>query len=92
MRIAEMSGDVARAGPLAFLNFMAILSVNLAILNLLPIPVLDGGHLMFLSVEAVRGRALSVEARIRLTQVGLLIVAALMILLVGNDLIQVFGG
>ena len=92
VRIAEMSGDVARAGPLAFLNFMAILSVNLAILNLLPIPVLDGGHLMFLSVEAVRGRALSVEARIRLTQMGLLIVAALMIFLVGNDLIQVFGG
>lgn len=91
VRIAEMSGDVARMGLLPFLSFMAILSVNLAILNLLPIPVLDGGHLAFLAVEAVRGRAVSVETRIRWTQVGVVLVAALMIWAIGNDLLQIFG-
>lgn len=92
VRIAEMSGDMARSGMLPLLTFMAILSVNLAILNLLPIPVLDGGWILFLSIEAVRGRALEEETRLRLTQAGLLLVAALMILAIGNDLIQVFGG
>lgn len=91
VRIAEMSGDVARMGPVAFLNFMAILSVNLAILNLLPIPVLDGGQLMFLGIEAVRGRAVSTETRIRWAQVGVVLVAALMLWAIGNDLLHIFG-
>lgn len=92
VRIAEMSGDMARSGMLPMLTFMAILSVNLAILNLLPIPVLDGGWILFLTIEAVRGRALEQETRLRLTQIGLLVVAALMVLAIGNDLVQVFGG
>jgi regulator of sigma E protease len=72
--------------------FLALFSVNLAVLNLLPIPILDGGHLMFLAFEAVRGRPLSVEARIRLSQVGLVIVVALMIWANGNDVVRlVFG-
>ena len=91
VRIAEMSGDVARMGAVAFLSFMAILSVNLAILNLLPIPVLDGGQLVFLAIEAVRGRAVSVETRVRWTQVGVVLVAALMLWAIGNDLLHVFG-
>ena len=91
VRIAEMSGDVARMGPVAFLNFMAILSVNLAILNLLPIPVLDGGQLMFLGIEAVRGKAVSTETRIRWAQVGVVLVAALMLWAIGNDLLHIFG-
>ena len=91
VRIAEMSGDVARMGLLPFLSFMAILSVNLAILNLLPIPVLDGGQLVFILVEAVRGKAVSVETRIRWTQVGVILVAALMLWAIGNDLLHIFG-
>ncbi len=91
VRIAEMSGDVARMGAVAFLSFMAILSVNLAILNLLPIPVLDGGQLVFLGIEAVRGKAVSPETRVRWTQVGVVLVAALMIWAIGNDLLHVFG-
>lgn len=90
VRIAQMSGEVARVGFLPLLNFTAILSVNLAILNLLPIPVLDGGHLLFLAVEGVRGRAVSARARIRWTQVGLAVVAALMIWVIGNDIVQLF--
>jgi len=70
---------------------MAIFSINLAVLNLLPIPVLDGGHLVFLGVEAVRGRALSLQQRMRLTQVGLVIVVAIMVWALANDVLRLFG-
>jgi regulator of sigma E protease len=90
--IGEASGQTAQLGLEVWLTFLALFSVNLAVLNLLPIPILDGGHLMFLAFEAVRGRPLSVEARIRLSQVGLVIVVALMIWANGNDVVRlVFG-
>jgi len=89
--IGQMSGRFARAGLEAFLGFMALLSVNLAVLNLLPIPVLDGGHLVFLAVEAVRGRPLSIEQRMRLAQLGFIILVAIMVWAVGNDLMRAFG-
>ncbi|HSK19385.1 MAG TPA: RIP metalloprotease RseP [Longimicrobiales bacterium] len=89
--IGEMSGRFARAGAEAFLGFMAILSVNLAVLNLLPIPVLDGGHLVFLGAEAIRGRPLSIETRMRATQVGFVFIILLMTWAVGNDVLRVFG-
>ncbi|MEZ4414196.1 MAG: RIP metalloprotease RseP [Gemmatimonadota bacterium] len=88
--IAEMSGQAARLGFAPFLDFMALFSINLAVLNLLPIPILDGGHLLFLLVEAVRGRALSVEQRARLSQVGLVIVMGLMIFALSNDIRRFF--
>jgi len=74
-----------------FLRFMALFSVNLAILNLLPIPVLDGGHLLFLGIEAVRGKALSVEQRMRWSHFGLLIIVGLMIWALSNDILRLFG-
>jgi regulator of sigma E protease len=86
--IGQLSGQAARAGIWPFLSFMAIISVNLAILNLLPVPVLDGGHLTFLAFEAVRGKALSVEQRIRLTQVGLVLVVGLMVWVITNDVLR----
>lgn len=89
--IGQMSGEVARAGIEAFLSFMAIFSVNLAVLNLLPIPVLDGGHLLFLAIEAVRGRALSFEQRLRFTQVGFIVVVAIMVWAIANDVLRLFG-
>lgn len=89
--IGQVSGEVARAGAEELLNFMAILSINLAVLNLLPIPVLDGGWLVFLGVEAVRGRALSLEQRMRLTQVGFVIVLAIMVWAIANDVLRLFG-
>ena len=88
LSIGEASGQSAEQGPAMFLYFLAFLSVNLAVLNLLPIPILDGGHLMFLLVEAVRGRPLSLEARIRLSHVGLIIVVGLMIWANGNDVVR----
>jgi regulator of sigma E protease len=89
--IGELSGQFARAGLEAFLTFMALFSVNLAILNLLPIPVLDGGHLVFLAIEGIRGKALSIEQRMRLTQVGLVIIVGIMVWALGNDLLRFFG-
>jgi regulator of sigma E protease len=89
--ITQVSGDAARAGLEALLNFMALLSVNLAILNLLPIPVLDGGHLVFLLIEGVRGRPVSIEQRVRLTKVGFFLILALMTFAIGNDLVRWIG-
>jgi regulator of sigma E protease len=89
--IGQLSGRVARAGLEPFLAFMALFSVNLAVLNLLPIPVLDGGHLVFLGVEAVRGRPLSLQSRMRLSQVGFVIVIGIMVWAFANDILRLFG-
>jgi regulator of sigma E protease len=91
IQIGQLSGRIVRLGLEPFLLFIAYFSVNLAVLNLLPIPVLDGGHLMFLLVEGVRGRALSLEQRMRLSQVGFVIVLAIMVWAVANDVLKLFG-
>ena len=91
LRHLHTFGEVARLGLEAFLGFMALFSINLAVLNLLPIPVLDGGHLMFLTVEALRGRPLSLESRMRLSQVGFVIVMAIMVWALANDVLRLFG-
>ena len=75
-----------------FLRFMALFSINLAVLNLLPIPVLDGGHLLFLAIEAIRGgRALSVEQRLRWSNVGFLIIVGIMLWALSNDFLRLLG-
>ncbi|MGH7444440.1 MAG: RIP metalloprotease RseP, partial [Longimicrobiales bacterium] len=91
IEIGRISGQVARAGMEQFLNFMALFSVNLAVLNLLPIPVLDGGQLMFLLFEGVRGRPLSIEQRMRLTQVGFVMILLIMAWAIGNDVLRALG-
>jgi len=90
IRIGRESGEAVRIGVGALAAFMAALSVNLAILNLLPIPVLDGGGLMLLAAEAIRRRPLSRELRTRLTNAGLIVVAALMLFAVTNDVFGLF--
>lgn len=90
--IGQLSGAAARQGLSAFLNFMAIISVNLAVLNLLPIPVLDGGHLVFLFAEAARGgRPVSAESRLKWAQVGMIVVMGLMVLAFANDIMRLVG-
>ncbi len=89
--IGEASGQAAAMGMGTFLRFMALFSVNLAILNLLPIPVLDGGHLVFLLIEAVRGKALSVEQRMRWSQVGFIVLLGIMVFALSNDFMRLFG-
>jgi len=90
--IGEASGEAAAQGLEFFLGFMALFSVNLAILNLLPIPVLDGGHLVFLAIEAIRGgNPLSVEQRLRWSQVGFVVLLGIMVWALSNDFMRLFG-
>lgn len=91
LAIGQLSGQAARYGLQMFLQWMALLSVNLAVLNLLPIPVLDGGQLLFIGVEAVRGRPLSIEQRLRLSHFGLIIVVGIMVWAIMNDFLRFFG-
>ena len=90
--IGQASGQAAAAGPNMFLQFMALFSVNLAVLNLLPIPVLDGGHLVFLGIEAVRGgRPLSLENKVRWSNFGFLVVVGIMLWALSNDFLRLLG-
>lgn len=92
IRIAQMSGQVAEIGIEPLIWFMALLSVNLGLINLFPIPMLDGGHLLFYAIEAVRGRPLGERAQEYGFRIGLALVLSLMIFVTWNDLanLQVF--
>ncbi|HEX6408357.1 MAG TPA: RIP metalloprotease RseP [Gemmatimonadales bacterium] len=90
--IGQLAGESARMGLDTFLGFMALISINLAILNLLPVPVLDGGQFLFLLAEAVIRRPLPVKLRERLTTVGLVLIILLMGLAFSNDFRRLFGG
>lgn len=89
--IGQMAAQSARLGLDAFLSFMALVSVNLAVLNLLPIPVLDGGQFLFLMAEGVLRRPLSLRLRERLTLVGLFLIVCLMVLAFSNDIRRLLG-
>ncbi len=89
--IGSFAGQAAQLGIETFLRFMAMFSVNLAILNLLPIPILDGGHLVFLGIEAVRGKALSLEQRLRWSHFGFVILMGIMLWALSNDILRLFG-
>ena len=88
LRIAQLAGQTAEQGLHSFISFLAMLSVNLAIINLLPIPVLDGGHLTFLTLEAIMRRPLSLRFREVFQQIGLAIMLCIMVLVTFNDLNQ----
>jgi regulator of sigma E protease len=87
--IAQMAGDSAKAGIGSLISFIALISINLAIINLLPIPVLDGGHLLFFFIEAVKGQPVSVKVREVAQQIGLFILILLMILVFYNDITRI---
>jgi len=84
--IAQITGQAAKSGISNFLLFMAFLSLNLGILNLLPIPVLDGGHLLFLLIEFLRGKPLGVKKMEIAQQIGMVLLILLMIVVTYNDL------
>ena len=88
IRIAQFSGQAAKSGSLNFIHFIAILSINLGLINLFPVPMLDGGHLLFYAIEAVRGRPLSERAQEWGLRVGLALVMALMVFGAWNDIIH----
>jgi regulator of sigma E protease len=84
--IAQMAGTQAREGIIPFILFMALLSINLAVLNLLPVPVLDGGHLLFYFIEIVKGSEVSVKWREMANQVGFVLLIILMIFVFMMDI------
>ena len=84
--IAQVAASTAEAGWVAWLGFVALLSVSLGALNLLPIPVLDGGHLLFYSVEALMGKPLPERIQMAGVQIGLVLVMSIMVFALYNDL------
>lgn len=90
IRIAEVSGKVAEQGFTALLNLTAVLSVSIGLLNLFPVPMLDGGHLLYYAVEAVRGRPMGEKAQEFGFRVGLALVMMLMVFATWNDLVHLF--
>ncbi len=89
--IAQMAGQQAEQGMLNLFYFMALLSINLGLLNLLPVPVLDGGHLFFYAIEAIIGHPLSARQMQIAQQIGLLILGSLMLLVFYNDIARLLG-
>jgi regulator of sigma E protease len=88
IRIAKYSGQAAKTGAAGFIIFLAILSLNLGFINLFPVPLLDGGHLLFYAIEAARGRPLSERAQEWGLRVGLALVLALMLFVSWNDIVH----
>jgi regulator of sigma E protease len=86
VKIAQIAGQQALLGPLHFVQLLALLSINLGFINLLPVPVLDGGHLLFYTVEAVRRRPLSIQAQEWAFRGGLALLLALLLFTTVNDL------
>jgi regulator of sigma E protease len=88
IKIAQMASQSSELGLLTYLSFMALLSINLAVLNILPFPALDGGHLMFLVYEAVFRREVPVKVKIGLQKFGIAVLLAFMAFVVVNDIIH----
>ena len=89
IRIAQLSGDAARQGAFAFIGLMAMVSLNLAVFNLLPIPILDGGVILMLLVEMVMGRDLSLAVKETVLKFGFVFLMVLVVFVIYNDLRKV---
>jgi regulator of sigma E protease len=88
VQIGMAAGQAAQEGLVPYAFLVAVISINLAILNLLPVPMLDGGHLRFFAIEGVLGRALSVRKREIAQQIGLALLLLLMVFAIGNDIMR----
>jgi regulator of sigma E protease len=84
--IAQLAAAQVREGFIPFIIFMALLSINLGVLNLLPIPILDGGHLLFYIIETITGKEINIKWRERAQQVGFALLILLMIFVLVMDL------
>ncbi|MDH4264713.1 MAG: RIP metalloprotease RseP [Deltaproteobacteria bacterium] len=89
--IAQLAGQQAKAGTLSLIIFMAVISINLVILNVLPIPVLDGWHLLIFLIEGIIGKPVSLKLRERAQQVGIFLIILIMLLVFYNDLSRIVG-
>lgn len=90
--IVQMAGEQASQGALNFFTFMAVISINLGVLNLLPIPILDGGHILFLGIEAVIRRPLNENVVMIAQKAGLVFLLSLMAFAFYNDIVRLFAG
>lgn len=90
--IFQMAGEQAAHGPMSFFAFMAVISINLGVANLLPIPILDGGHLLFLVIEKIRRRPLSEKTMMVAQRIGLAMIITLMIFAFYNDIMRLVMG
>ncbi|OGC03423.1 RIP metalloprotease RseP [candidate division WOR-1 bacterium RIFOXYA12_FULL_43_27] len=88
--IAQITGQYAQSGMLSLLHFLALLNVNIGILNLLPLPALDGGRIVFLAIEAVRKKAIDPALENKIHQWGLILLLGLMAVVTLNDLVRIF--
>ena len=88
LRIAEMSGHIAQDGAWALIWFMAIISINLGLINLFPVPLLDGGHILFYAIEKLFGKPLNEKAQEIGFRIGMALVASLMLFATWNDLVH----
>ncbi|BBP89412.1 hypothetical protein BsIDN1_30300 [Bacillus safensis] len=88
--IYDMTGEVAKQGVLTLMQFAAFLSINLGIVNLLPIPALDGGRLLFLFVEAIRGKPINREKEALVVFIGVAFLMLLMLVVTWNDIQRLF--
>ncbi|HEY4720084.1 MAG TPA: RIP metalloprotease RseP, partial [Candidatus Methylomirabilis sp.] len=89
--MAQMTGEQVQQGLLNLVFFTALLSINLGVLNLLPVPILDGGHLLFFGIEVLRGQPVSVKKREIAQRVGLVLLVALMMFAFYNDIFRLLG-
>ncbi len=87
--IAQLAGETAKFGFGSLLNLMAIISLNLALINILPVPAFDGGHLLITLIEAIKRRPLSVNAKVRIQQIGIAIILILTVLVLFNDISRI---
>ena len=90
--MADFAGKSARAGWESFVDYMALISISLGILNLLPIPLLDGGHLLYYAAEIIRGRPLSMQVQDIGRRIGLAALLLLMSFALFNDITRLFAG
>ncbi|MBI5286316.1 MAG: site-2 protease family protein, partial [Deltaproteobacteria bacterium] len=91
LMIAQVAGEAAESGLTPFLSLMAFLSLQLGILNLLPIPILDGGYLLFFGIGAVRGKPISAKKMEIAQQIGIAILIILMVMVTYNDILRLLG-
>lgn len=89
--ILSITSKAAKVGVIAVLHLIAVLSISLAIFNLLPLPVLDGGHILFLAIEKIRGRAFGLHTERIISQIGLAIIITLAVIVTYNDILRMFG-
>jgi regulator of sigma E protease len=90
--IGKMAGDTAKLGIYPLISFTGLLSINLGIINLLPLPMLDGGHLVIFGIEAIRGKPLSLKTQELILKIGLFIIIALSIAVFYNDILKLLSG